>query len=237
MNTLEEILQDGFETLGLPLPEEACARYRTYYTHLEEKNRVMNLTAITGEENVARLHFLDCAALLRYAGFAGKAVYDIGTGAGFPGLALKIACPEMNLTLLDSLDKRIGFLKEVCSALGFEDTPCLHARAEEAAKDHREKADIVTSRAVAGFNVLSELCLPFVKEGGLFLAMKGPDFEQELDEAKPAIRRLGGKVETCQVYTVPGTEIRHSVILIRKVGKTPAAYPRRWAQIKKAPIR
>ena len=237
MNTLEEILQDGFETLGLPLPEEACARYRTYYTLLEEKNRVMNLTAITGEENVARLHFLDCAALLRYTGFAGKSVYDIGTGAGFPGLALKIACPEMNLTLLDSLDKRIGFLKEVCSALGFEDTPCLHARAEEAAKDHREKADIVTSRAVAGLNVLSELCLPFVKEGGLFLAMKGPDFEQELDEAKPAIRRLGGKVETCQVYTVPGTEIRHSVILIRKVGKTPAAYPRRWAQIKKAPIR
>ena len=237
MNTLEEILQDGFETLGLPLPEEACARYRTYYTLLEEKNRVMNLTAITGEENVARLHFLDCAALLRYTGFAGKAVYDIGTGAGFPGLALKIACPEMNLTLLDSLDKRIGFLKEVCSALGFETTPCLHARAEEAAKDHREKADIVTSRAVAGLNVLSELCLPFVKEGGLFLAMKGPDFEQELDEAKPAIRRLGGKVETCEVYTVPGTEIRHSVILIRKAGKTPAAYPRRWAQIKKAPIR
>ena len=237
MNTLEEILQEGFETLGLPLPEEACARYRTYYTLLEEKNRVMNLTAITGEENVARLHFLDCAALLRYTSFAGKAVYDIGTGAGFPGLALKIACPEMNLTLLDSLDKRIGFLKEVCSALGFEDTPCLHARAEEAAKDHREKADIVTSRAVAGLNVLSELCLPFVKEGGLFLAMKGPDFEQELDEARPAIRRLGGKVETCEVYTVPGTEIRHSVILIRKVGKTPAAYPRRWAQIKKAPIR
>ena len=237
MNTLEEILQDGFETLGLPLPEEACAHYRTYYTLLEEKNRVMNLTAITGEENVARLHFLDCAALLRYTAFAGKAVYDIGTGAGFPGLALKIACPEMNLTLLDSLDKRIGFLKEVCSALGFEDTPCLHARAEEAAKDHREKADVVTSRAVAGLNVLSELCLPFVKEGGLFLAMKGPDFEQELDEARPAIRRLGGKVETCEVYTVPGTEIRHSVILIRKVGKTPAAYPRRWAQIKKAPIR
>ena len=237
MNTLEEILQEGFASLGLSLPEEACARYRTYYTLLEEKNRVMNLTAITGEENVARLHFLDCAALLRYTGFAGKAVYDIGTGAGFPGLALKIACPEMNLTLLDSLDKRIGFLKEVCSALGFEDTPCLHARAEEAAKDHREKSDIVTSRAVAGLNVLSELCLPFVKEGGLFLAMKGPDFEQELDEARPAIRRLGGKVETCEVYTVPGTEIRHSVILIRKVGKTPAAYPRRWAQIKKAPIR
>ena len=237
MNTLEEILQEGFASLGIPLPEKACARYRTYYALLEKKNRVMNLTAITGEENVARLHFLDCAALLRYTGFSGKTVYDIGTGAGFPGLALKIACPEMNLTLLDSLDKRIGFLKEVCSALGFEDTPCLHARAEEAAKDHREKADIVTSRAVAGLNVLSELCLPFVKEGGLFLAMKGPDFEQELDEAKPAIRRLGGKVEKCEVYTVPGTEIRHSVILIRKVGKTPAAYPRRWAQIKKAPIR
>ena len=165
MNTLEEILQEGFASLGLSLPEEACARYRTYYTLLEEKNRVMNLTAITGEENVARLHFLDCAALLRYTAFAGKAVYDIGTGAGFPGLALKIACPEMNLTLLDSLDKRIGFLKEVCSALGFETTPCLHARAEEAAKDHREKADIVTSRAAgAGRGQISHP--PSGREGG-----------------------------------------------------------------------
>lgn len=157
MNTLEEVLQTGFEALNLPLTAEALGRYRLYYNALEEKNKVMNLTAITGEKDVAQLHFLDCAALLCFAEMRGKTVWDIGTGAGFPGLALKIACPEINLTLLDSLDKRVAFLKETCSALGFDDVTCLHARAEEAAPSNRESADIVTSRAVAGLNVLAEL--------------------------------------------------------------------------------
>ena len=236
MNTLEEVLQTGFETLGLPLTEEALTRFRLFYTALEEKNRVMNLTAITGETEVAQLHFLDCAALLCFSEMRGKTVYDIGTGAGFPGLVLKVACPEMNLMLLDSLDKRVAFLRETCSVLGFDDVECLHARAEEAAKDRRETADIVTSRAVAGLNILAELCLPFVKEGGLFLAMKGPAFEEELEQAKPAIKALGGKTENCLLYTIPGTEIQHSVLLIRKIRKTPENYPRRWAQIKKNPL-
>ena len=166
----------------------------------------------------------------------GKTVYDIGTGAGFPGLVLKIACPEMNLMLLDSLDKRISFLRETSSLLGFDDVECLHARAEEAANSYRETADIVTSRAVAGLNVLAELCLPFVKEGVLFLAMKGPAFEEELEQAKPAIKALGGKTENCLLYTIPGIEIQHSVLLIRKIRKTPENYPRRWAQIKKNPL-
>ena len=236
MNTLEEVLQTGFEALNLPLTAEALGRYRLYYNALEEKNKVMNLTAITGEKDVAQLHFLDCAALLCFAEMRGKTVLDIGTGAGFPGLALKIACPEMNLTLLDSLDKRVAFLMETCSALGFEDVTCLHARAEEAAPANREAADIVTSRAVAGLNVLAELCLPFVKEGGLFVAMKGPAFEEELEQAKPAIKALGGKTEKCMLYTVPGTEIQHSALIIRKIGKTAEKYPRRWAQIKKNPL-
>lgn len=236
MNTLEEVLQTGFETLGLPLTEEALARYRLYFHTLEEKNRVMNLTAITGETEVAQLHFLDCAALLCFAEMRGKTVYDIGTGAGFPGLSLKIACPEMNLMLLDSLDKRIAFLRETCSMLGFGNVECVHARAEEAAKDYRETADVVTSRAVAGLNVLAELCLPFVKEGGLFLAMKGPSYEEELEQAKPAIKALGGKTEKCFLYTIPGTEIQHSALLVRKIRKTPENYPRRWAQIKKNPL-
>ena len=236
MNTLEEVLRTGFETLGLPLTEDALARYRLYYTALEEKNKVMNLTAITGETEVAQLHFLDCAALLCFSEMHGKTVYDIGTGAGFPGLVLKIACPEMNLMLLDSLDKRISFLRETSSLLGFDDVECLHARAEEAANSYRETADIVTSRAVAGLNVLAELCLPFVKEGGLFLAMKGPAFEEELEQAKPAIKALGGKTENCLLYTIPGIEIQHSVLLIRKIRKTPENYPRRWAQIKKNPL-
>ena len=211
MNTLEEVLQTGFEALNLPLTAEALGRYRLYYNTLEEKNKVMNLTAITGEKDVAQLHFLDCAALLCFAEMRGKTVWDIGTGAGFPGLALKIACPEMNLTLLDSLDKRVAFLMETCSALGFEDVTCLHARAEEAASDNRETADIVTSRAVAGLNVLAELCLPFVKEGGLFVAMKGPAFEEELEQAKSAIKALGGKTEKCVLYcSTPCPERRSS---------------------------
>ena len=233
---MEQILKDGFARLGLPLTDTALKRFRTYYEYLSEQNKVMNLTAITGEKDVAQLHFLDCAALLCFAEMRGKTVWDIGTGAGFPGLALKIACPEMNLTLLDSLDKRVAFLRETCNALGFEDVTCLHARAEEAAPANREAADIVTSRAVAGLNVLAELCLPFVKEGGLFVAMKGPAFEEELEQAKPAIKALGGKTEKCVLYTVPGTEIQHSALIIRKIAKTADKYPRRWAQIKKNPL-
>ncbi len=236
MSKLEELLTEGFSILGLPLTDQALLRFRTYYQTLEETNKVMNLTAITGEQDVAQLHFLDCAALLKYTECAGQRVFDIGTGAGFPGLVLKIACPEIDLTLIDSLDKRVRFLQETCSQLGFSDTPCIHARAEEAADHYREYADLVTSRAVASLQVLSELCLPYVREGGLFAAMKGPDYESELEAAKPAIRTLGGKTEQCLQYTIPGTDIVHSLLLIRKVGKTPSRYPRRWAQIKKSPI-
>ena len=200
---------------------------------LEETNKVMNLTAIEGEDETARLHFLDSAALLTLAVFDGKRVIDVGTGAGFPGLALKIARPEIELVLLDSLDKRIGFLRETCDRLGFDDVPCVHARAEEAPKAWRGGFDIAVSRAVARLNVLCELCLPLVKTGGLFIAMKGPDHAEELREAKNAIRLLGAEIEAEKDYLIPGTEVRHSAILIRKTAQTPAKYPRRWAQIKK----
>ena len=234
--SLETLLSSGFAELGLPCPDSVLRNYRTYYELLEETNKVMNLTAIHGEEDVARLHFLDCAALLSLEELSGKRVFDIGTGAGFPGLALKIACPDLSLLLLDSLDKRIGFLRTVCSSLALEDVSCLHARAEEAAAEYWEQADAVTSRAVAGLNVLSEMCLPFVRVGGVFLAMKGPDYEEELSGAKHAIRELGGKTEQCSLYTIPGTDITHSLIRIRKIAPTPKKYPRRWAQIKKAPL-
>ena len=233
---LEECLKQGFEQLKLPLEENMLSAYRTYCDMLEEKNTVMNLTAITGEENVARLHFLDCAALLAVESMKGKRVIDVGTGAGFPGLALKIAEPEMKLVLLDSLDKRIGFLKEVCAAIGADDVTCVHARAEEIPEGYRGGFDIATSRAVARLNVLCEMCLPYVKKGGLFIAMKGPDCEEELAEAKHAIAELGAKTEKVVSYAVPGTDIVHTAILIRKLGETPKKYPRRWAQIKKQPL-
>ena len=233
---LEDILSAGFAELGLPLDGAALERYRIYYEFLAETNKVMNLTAISGEEDVARLHFLDSAALLTLADFSGKRVVDVGTGAGFPGLALKIARPDIRLTLLDSLDKRIGFLTKLCERLGFEDVECVHMRAEEAPAEYRQRYDIAASRAVARLNLLCELCLPFVKKGGLFIAMKGPGSEEELSEAGRCIRLLGGGEAKIREYPVPGAELRHSAVLVRKAGNTPSGYPRRWAQIKKQPL-
>lgn len=233
---LEALLQSGFAALSLRPDSQALSRYRVYYEYLEEMNQVMNLTAISGEEDVARLHFLDCAALLPLAEFGGKRVIDVGTGAGFPGLAMKIACPAMELTLLDSLDKRIGFLKDTCEKLGFSDVACIHARAEEIPAGFRQGFDFALSRAVARLNLLCELCLPYVKKGGAFIAMKGSDLEEELAEARHCIHVLGGQVEKKIDYTIPGTDVTHCALIIRKVADTPAKYPRRWAQIKKNPL-
>lgn len=233
---LEALLRSGFEALSLVPDSQALGRYRVYYEYLEEMNRVMNLTAISGEEDVARLHFLDCAALLGLADYTGKRVIDVGTGAGFPGLALKIACPAMELTLLDSLDKRINFLKNTCEKLGFDDVTCIHSRAEEIPAGFRQGFDFALSRAVARLNLLCELCLPYVKKGGAFIAMKGSDLAEELAEAQRCIRTLGGQVEKKIDYTIPGTDVTHSALIIRKVADTPAKYPRRWAQIKKSPL-
>lgn len=234
--TLEQRLSSGFEAMGLSADDEMLRRYRVYYEYLEEINQVMNLTAISGEKDVAELHFLDCAALLTMQSFTGKKVIDVGTGAGFPGLALKIACPELELTLLDSLDKRVNFLKNTCERLGFDNVNCIHARAEEIPAGLRQGFDFAVSRAVARLNLLCELCLPYVKKGGMFIAMKGPELDAELEEAKRAIRTLGGVVEKKLDYTIPGTDVTHCAVLIRKCSDTPAKYPRRWAQIKKSPL-
>ena len=233
---LEDTLAAGFAALGVTPDSGAAARYRIYFEHLEKMNAVMNLTARSGEEDVARLHFLDCAALLGMVDFRGRRVFDGGTGAGFPGLALKIACPDMELTLLDSLDKRIGFLRDTCALLGFDDVRCIHARAEEAPAELHAGFDIACSRAVARLNLLCELCLPLAKKGGAFIAMKGPACADELNAAKRAIKLLGGEVEDVKKYLVPGTDATHSAIIIRKTADTPAKYPRRWAQIKKQPL-
>ena len=228
---LEHILRES-----LPLDERALGRFRRYYELLTEWNKVMNLTAISGEEDTARLHFLDCAALAGLTELRGKRVIDVGTGAGFPGLVLKILCPETELVLLDSLEKRVRFLKTVCAELGFDDVLCLHARAEEAPPQLRESFDLACSRAVARLNLLAELCLPFVKTGGLFVAMKGPDAAEELREAEKGLRLLGGEIERVAEYPVPGTELRHNAVLIRKASETPKKYPRKWAQMKKQPL-
>lgn len=233
---LERILEDGFAELGITPDAHTEARLRTYYERLTEANRVMNLTAISGEEDSTRLHFLDCAAMLAHVDMGARRVIDVGTGAGFPGLVLKTVQPDIKLTLLDSLDKRVGFLRDTCAVLGFEDVECIHARAEEADSSLRESFDYATARAVARLELLCELCLPFVKVGGEFVAMKGPEVGEELSAAGRAISLLGGRAEKPIQYTVPGTDITHSLVIIKKERPTPAKYPRRWAQIKKQPL-
>lgn len=231
---MERLLRSGLAELGLS--DEGVPSLLRYSELLIEKNKVMNLTAITEPADVATLHFLDCAALLSLADLKGRAVADVGTGAGFPGLVLRILEPSIRLTLLDSLNKRIDFLKEVCGDLGLDGVDCVHGRAEEFAAQHREQYDVVTSRAVANLQLLSELCLPLVKVGGTFLSMKAVDSEQELNDAKPAIKTLGGSVERVEDYAIPGTEVRHRLIVIKKMRETPKKYPRTFAKIKKNPL-
>ena len=233
---MQQILRSGFEELKLPFSDEMYNRFRIYYDYLTEQNTVMNLTAITGEEETARLHFLDCAALSSIYDFTGASVIDIGTGAGFPGIPLKIVKPDISLTLLDSHKKRISFLTEICQKLSFSDVNCISERAEEVAPEIGGSFDIAVSRAVARLNILCELCLPFVHVGGVFIAMKGPDCTEELAEASKAIKILGGASPEIVKYNIPGTDIFHSAVIIKKERITPNEYPRQFGRIKKLPL-
>ena len=196
----------------------------------------MNLTAITEPTAVAQLHLLDSAALAKYADFTAKRVVDVGTGAGFPGMPLRILKDDFDLVLLDSLGKRVTWLDEVCRELGLSRVDCVHARAEEYAAKERESFDFATSRAVAQLNVLAELALPLVKVGGRFLAMKSVESEEEIAAAKSAIKTLGGKIVAVEDYTIPTCDVVHRVVIIEKVAPTPAKYPRAFAKIKKQPL-
>ena len=232
---LEELLKNGFREMGLAADETALSRFRTYYELLTETNKVMNLTAITGEDETARKHFLDCTAPLLLFPMEDASVIDVGAGAGFPGLPLKILRPSLSLTLLDSQRKRIDFLARVCAALELEKTECVHGRAEEVGA-RRETFDFAVSRAVARLNILCELCLPYVRPGGAFLALKGPAVTEELAEAEKTVSVLGGALERVYDYAVPGEELRHNVVVIRKRAPTPKKYPRKFAVIKKSPL-
>ena len=237
---MRDIIAAGLAELGLAdrVPTEAPEQLAEYGRLLLEKNQVMNLTAIREPDQVARLHMLDCAALAALTDLEGKTLIDVGTGAGFPGLPLKILVPSLEVTLLDSLNKRVDWLNEVISALGLTGVRAIHARAEEQAlvRGFRDSFDLVTARAVADLRQLAELCLPYARPGGTFLAMKSTGSDQELADAGHAIQLLGGRVRQIRDYPVPGTQVTHRLIAIQKVAPTLKGYPRRWARIQKEPL-
>lgn len=230
---MEKTLKEGLPKLGLELPEQTQQTLCAFGQAVIEQNKVMNLTAITQPEQVAKLHLLDSLCLLKAEELCHKKMIDVGCGAGFPGVPVKIACPEVSLTLLDSLGKRMAWLEQILPQLGVE-AECITARAEEAVATRREQYDVATSRAVARLNVLLELTAPYVRVGGVVLAMKGTAAQQELEEAKNAISRLGLKLE--RVADFSADETAHTVIVLRKIAPTPPQYPRRFAKIKQSPL-
>lgn len=228
-----ETLTQGLPELGLSLTEEQARTLCAFGEAVVKQNEVMNLTAITQPDQVAKLHLLDSLTVAKAADLSGKRLIDVGCGAGFPGVPLKIACPDVKLTLLDSLGKRMAWLEQVLPTLGVE-ANCVTARAEEYAAKERERYDYATSRAVARLNILLELTAPFVKVGGAVLAMKGAAALEELEEAKTAISKLGLRLDKVEQNNIDGTS--HSVIVLRKINPTPTCYPRRYAKIKQAPL-
>ena len=230
---MEKTLKEGLTGLGLSLSEERQQKLCAFARAMVRKNEVMNLTAITEDTQVAKLHLLDSLTVLCCADLRGKTLIDVGCGAGFPGVPLAIACPEAKITLLDSLGKRVKWLEETLPQLGIE-AECVTARAEEAVAQRRETYDFATSRAVARLNILLELTAPYVKVGGAVLAMKGAAAKEELNECAGAIKKLGLQLEEVREFPVDGAS--HAVIILRKIAPTPKQYPRRYAQIKQLPL-
>lgn len=233
MNPMRDALDAGLPQLGFDLSDAVRDQLCAFGAAVVAQNQVMNLTAITEPAAVAKLHLLDSLTVLKGIPLADKTVIDVGCGAGFPGVPLKIACPDLKLTLLDSLGKRMTWLETVLPRLGV-DAECVTARAEEAVADRRERYDVATSRAVARLNILLELTAPYVKPGGYVAAMKGAAAEQELREARRAISKLGLQVE--KVLHFPMDDTNHTLILLKKVKSTPPQYPRRYAKIKQNPL-
>ena len=230
---MKKTLQEGLPQLGLELSDAVCDQLCAFGAAVVKQNEVMNLTAITEDAQVAKLHLLDSLTVLKTGDFSGKNLIDVGCGAGFPGVPIAIACPDAKVTLLDSLGKRVKWLEEILPQLGVS-ARCITGRAEEVVLTCRESFDFATSRAVARLNILLELTAPYVKVGGAVLAMKGAAAREELAECAGAIKKLGLKLESVQEFPIDGTN--HAVIVLRKIAPTPKAYPRRYAKIKQSPL-
>ncbi|WCK54519.1 16S rRNA (guanine(527)-N(7))-methyltransferase RsmG [Aneurinibacillus sp. Ricciae_BoGa-3] len=224
---------------GITITEDMLAQFERYYELLIEWNEKMNLTGITEKKQVYEKHFYDSITPSFYYDFTKVgSMIDVGSGAGFPGIPLKICFPALSLTVLDSLKKRLLFLEEVCKELKLQDVTFLHSRAEDAGQNlaYRETFDLATARAVARLNVLAELCLPLVKPDGAFLVMKATGIEEELNEAKKALKKLGGRTEKVESFQLPEEESDRNLIIVRKHGKTPCAYPRKAGTPANSPI-
>lgn len=231
-----EILEKGFADLSFNIDKEKIKKFEEYSKLLVEWNEKMNLTAVTDPEGIAVKHFLDSIAPLNEIDLKENSkVIDVGTGAGFPGIPIKIMREDLNFTFMDSLQKRINFLNEVSKRLSLKDTEFIHARAEEAGKEKkfREKFDYAVSRAVANMRVLCEYCLPFVKVGGVFVAFKQFEVDEEIEESKSMIGNLGGKISDIKKVNIPQSDIVRKIVLIEKVNETPPQFPRRFSKIKK----
>ncbi|HIU43258.1 MAG TPA: 16S rRNA (guanine(527)-N(7))-methyltransferase RsmG [Candidatus Ventrousia excrementavium] len=236
--SFKDIVRDGLSAWDLPAPDDALARLEAFCSLVLETNKVMNLTAVTEPDAFAVRHVLDSLSILTCADLHGKKVIDIGTGPGFPGMPLKLYDPSLDITFVDSTQKRIDFIVKSADALGLSVT-AFAARAEELiAKGMRANFEIVLSRAVAPLNILSELCLPYLRMGGQFLPLKSDNeaFAAELKQARRAIDVLGGALQGTRSYTLPGVEGKKCVVLIQKTGETPAKYPRRYAKISQNPL-
>ena len=235
---MRQILENGFKKLGLEVSDSQISQLEEYARLLTQWNEKINLTAITEPSEIALKHFIDCASCLTFAELSGS-VIDVGTGAGFPGLVLKILKPEIKLCLLDSLQKRITFLQEVVNKLNLQNVEFIHSRAEDGGQNKalRGKFDFATARAVANLSVLSEYCLPFVKPDGSFISMKGPDAEAECDDAISAIKKLGGEIKGINKIILPESDITHSIVIIKKVRQTPPQYPRKPGKPTREPLK
>ena len=237
MSEFQKILTDTLSAFDIVLTENQLAQLKQYYELLIEWNEKMNLTALTAPEDVSLKHFADSLLLLRYCDIEKEArVIDVGTGAGFPGMVIKIARPDIQLTLLDSLQKRLGFLDEVCKELGFDDIDLIHSRAEDGSRTElRDSFDIAVSRAVASLNTLCEYDMPYVKVGGSFIAMKGKDAQAETYEAKNAVKELCGEIKAVHSFEL-GEAGERCIIEIEKTAPTPDRYPRKSKAIKNKPL-
>lgn len=235
-----DILKEAASSVSLQFDEEKYNKFIIYMDLIKEWNEKINLTAIKDDEGIIKKHFIDCIKVFKFPILKNaKSLIDIGTGAGFPGIPIKIMYPELEVLLLDSLNKRIIFLNEVINKLELKNINAIHGRAEELAakKEYREKFDIASSRAVANMTVLSEFCLPFVKKGGSFIAMKGPSIKEELEESSGAIKLLGGKLESIIEVDIEDTDLKHNLVVISKIKKTPNEFPRKAASIQKKPLK